>query len=68
MGLPYLVAWAEITEYLDPPLSATMKGKSHVAYNDRLYLHRDDYLEETYFSWSMSPIWNDEGKIAGVWM
>ena len=68
MGLPYLVGWAEVTEYLDPRLSTTLQGKSVVAYNDKLYLHRDDYLEETYFSWSMSPIWDDEGRIAGIWL
>ena len=35
--------------------------------DDRLFITRNNYLEETYFSWSIVPLMNKHGKIDGIY-
>ncbi|CAG8480265.1 7235_t:CDS:10 [Ambispora leptoticha] len=59
--------WPEITDIVNEIFNnvyATKKGRFH---EDLLYyLNRDGYLEETYFSFTFSPIFKEDGSIGGV--
>ena len=35
--------------------------------DDRLFMMRNDYLEETYFSWSIIPMVGGDGSVTGLY-
>lgn len=52
MGTPYAVAWAEIWDNVkDSFAQARLTGQSTMKDDDRLFINRSGFLEETYFSW-----------------
>ena len=59
--------WAEIWDVLGPQANAVLSaGRS--TWNDRILLvmQRKGFTEETYFTFSYSPAFDDEGNVAGV--
>jgi hypothetical protein len=66
LGRPGAEVWAEIWDVIEPMLSQVMTMGEPTRSRD-LLLHIDrGYLEETYFSFSYSPIHNDDGTVGGV--
>lgn len=68
MGSRYRDAWKEIwhliTEVFEVAMSsaqATMKD------DDCLFIMRNGFLEETYFSWSIIPLIGDDGSVVGLY-
>jgi hypothetical protein len=41
-------------------------GKGKFEYDRFFFLFRDGYLEETYFSFTFSPIFKDDGSVGGI--
>ena len=35
--------------------------------DDRLFIRRNDFLEETYFSWSIIPMVGEDGSVMGLY-
>ncbi|BAY35292.1 putative sensor protein (plasmid) [Nostoc carneum NIES-2107] len=67
LGQPASQVWAEIWDTLGPQAEAVMqKGQS--SWNEELLLvmQRNGYTEETYFTFSYSPIPQDDGTVGGV--
>ncbi|BAY92870.1 MULTISPECIES: ATP-binding protein [Nostocales] len=67
LGQPASQVWAEIWDTLGPQAEAVMqKGQS--SWNEELLLvmQRNGYTEETYFTFSYSPIIQDDGTVGGV--
>jgi len=67
LGRPAYEAWSDIWEQIGPRVEAVIeRGES--TYDERLLLmmNRHDYLEETYFTFSYSPLPNDDGGIGGL--
>lgn len=62
MGQSYKTAWAEIWESIDPFFRSAMEsGQATMKDDDCLFVMRNGFLEESYFSWSVSPhIFGDE--------
>jgi len=59
--------WAEIWDVIGPLADTVMnKGQSSWSEDQPLYLNRHGYIEETYFTFSYSPIPNEDGKIGGL--
>lgn len=60
-------SWAEIWDDIGP-MAETVFGKGKPVYNKNLKLtvKRNDYEEEAYFTFSYSPIWGNNGKVAGL--
>jgi len=59
--------WAELWDVIGPQADAVMQhGES--TWNDRvlLVMERKGYSEETYFTFSYSPCFNDQGEVGGV--
>jgi PAS domain S-box-containing protein len=59
--------WSEIWEVLGPQAEIVM-SEGRATWNDRqlLVMQRNDFVEETYFSWSYSPIFSHSGEVQGV--
>lgn len=68
MGQPYSEAWAEIWEEIEDVFaSARLTGEATSKDDDCLYVRRNDFLEETYFSWSICPIVGTDGSVTGLY-
>jgi len=60
-------AWAEIWDVVGPLAEQVLKeGVSNWAEDQLLYIDRNGYLEETYFTFSYSPVYDETGGIGGV--
>ncbi len=67
LGQPASQVWAEIWDTLGPQAEAVLQ-QGHSSWNEELLLvmQRNGYTEETYFTFSYSPILQDDGTIGGV--
>lgn len=67
LGTPYSQGWAEIWHLIKPIMMAAWNGaESTMKHNDRLFILRGGFLEETFFSWSLVPLLGSNGQVAGV--
>jgi PAS domain S-box-containing protein len=68
MGQSYKEAWAEIWDDVkDVFASAISSAQATMKDDDRLFINREDYLEETYFSWSIVPVIGRDGSVVGLY-
>ncbi|PNS19478.1 Hybrid signal transduction histidine kinase K [Sphaceloma murrayae] len=68
MGMRYRDAWKEIwDEVKDAFASAKLTGEATMKDDDCLFLLRNDFLEETYFSWSIIPLVGSDGTVMGLY-
>ena len=66
MGTDYTVSWASAWPVIGEPFArALAKGTSFLE-NQRMFLSRNGYLEETFFTFSLSPIRNETSGIDGL--
>ncbi len=67
LGLPASVVWREIWDQVGPRASQTMAGDEGT-YDEALLLimERHGYQEETYYTFSYSPVPGDEGGTGGL--
>ncbi|MHC2991675.1 hypothetical protein OB13_08785 [Pontibacter sp. HJ8] len=60
-------AWAEIWHQVGVIAADIMKdGTTFYAENLQLFLDRKDFKEETYWTFSYSPAFDDKGEVAGI--
>ncbi|KAF1831606.1 hypothetical protein BDW02DRAFT_600665 [Decorospora gaudefroyi] len=68
MGQNYKVAWAEIwDEVKDAFANARLTGQATMKDDDCLFMKRNGFLEETYFSWSIIPMVGEDGTVMGLY-
>lgn len=67
LGMPCAVVWPEIWDICGP-LAEKVFEKGEASFLDDVcfYMNRGDYLEETYYSFSYSPIRGESGDVAGL--
>ncbi|HYH14876.1 MAG TPA: PAS domain S-box protein, partial [Flavisolibacter sp.] len=59
--------WAEIWDVIGPLADTVMnKGQSSWSEDQQLNMNRHGFIEETYFTFSYSPIFSDTGTINGL--
>jgi PAS domain S-box-containing protein len=69
---PYLLGmsgkdvWSEIWNDLSPLVEQVFSGTSTWSEDQLLYINRRGYVEETYFTFSYSPLFNESGSVAGL--
>ncbi|ABG94726.1 probable response regulator [Rhodococcus jostii RHA1] len=69
IGEPGAQCWAEIWDEVGPLAEQVMSGGAATyTENQPLYLLRHGYLEETYWTFSYSPVQDEDGKVAGVFV
>ncbi|KAK5171140.1 uncharacterized protein LTR77_004284 [Saxophila tyrrhenica] len=68
MGRSYAEAWSEIwNDVKDVFASAKITGEATMKDDDCLFIDRNEYLEETYFSWSIIPMVGADGSVMGLY-
>lgn len=68
MGSSYEVAWSEIWPLVkDVFANAKMTGQATMKDDDCLFMRRSGFLEETYFSWSIVPLIDENGQVVGLY-
>jgi hypothetical protein len=68
MGQSYKEAWSEIWENIkDVFTNAWESGQATMKDDDCLFLKRNGYLEESYFSWSIIPLVGEDGSVVGLY-
>src|SRR5205814_568378 len=58
----WLSAWPQIGEAFE----RAQAGETSYIENQRMFLDRNDYLEETFFTFSFSPIRDESGRVGGL--
>ena len=67
LGRPAHEVWREIWDFCGPLVDKVFqKGEPSFLDDVRLFMNRGDYLEETYYSFSYSPILEESGKVGGL--
>jgi anti-anti-sigma factor len=69
LGRPASTVWAEAWDDLGPLAEQVVSGGGATFSQDqRLLLHRHGYLEETFWTFSYSPVPDDEDRIGGIFI
>ncbi len=59
--------WAEIWHVIEPLIDKVFKkGEASFSDDSRLFMNRGDFLEETFYSFSYSPIRDESGNVSGL--
>ncbi|WP_325063125.1 PAS domain S-box protein [Halovulum marinum] len=67
LGRPIREVWPEIWDEIKPLLATAMQGDEGVyVENQMLIMERNGYPEETYYTFSFSPIPDDDGGVGGI--
>lgn len=66
LGMNYSECWASAWPELGEPFAKALQGSAVYLENHRMFLDRHGYLEETFFSYSFSPVCDDDGAVGGV--
>ncbi|MGO1287506.1 MAG: PAS domain-containing protein, partial [Cellulosimicrobium funkei] len=67
LGAPAAVVWAEIWDEVGPLFDEVLRtGRASSDRDLHLVMNRSGYDEETFFTFSYSPLRDDDGRIAGV--
>lgn len=66
VGKPTATVWREIWPDIEPLLSTAMTGDGTYVESQLLIMERNGYPEETYYTFSYSPIPGDDGAPAGI--
>ncbi|KAH7319348.1 hypothetical protein BKA65DRAFT_529403 [Rhexocercosporidium sp. MPI-PUGE-AT-0058] len=68
MGQSYKAAWPEIWPEIEGVFdNAKHSGQSTMKDDDCLFLKRNGFLEESYFSWSIIPLVGEDGSVVGLY-
>jgi signal transduction histidine kinase len=65
MGQDFSECWASAWPVIGEAFASALAGQTSFLENQRLFLDRNGYLEETFFTFSFSPI-RDETGVAGL--
>ncbi|WP_165390838.1 PAS domain-containing hybrid sensor histidine kinase/response regulator [Pseudoduganella lutea] len=66
LGKPFREVWADIWHDISPIVDKAMAGRASYHENLPLTMHRNGYDEETWFTFSYSPMRDEAGDVAGV--
>lgn len=67
MGAPARTVWGEIWDDIGPLFTTVLaSGRPTWTVDAKLLMERSGYLEETYFTFSYSPLEDDDGVVRGV--
>ncbi|HEX7887232.1 MAG TPA: ATP-binding protein [Phenylobacterium sp.] len=66
LGQSYTQTWASAWPAIGQPFDAARVGQTSYIENQRMFLFRNGYLEETFFTFSLSPIRDESGGIGGL--
>jgi signal transduction histidine kinase/DNA-binding response OmpR family regulator len=69
LGQPAAECWSEVWDELGPVAEGVLAGGGAAYFeNHLLFMLRHGYLEETYWTFSYSPVHDEDGAVAGVFV
>jgi PAS domain S-box-containing protein len=68
LGQSYRVTWVSAWPVVGEPFERALNGETSYLENQRMFLTRNGYLEETFFTFSLSAIWGESGAIGGLFL
>jgi two-component sensor histidine kinase len=66
LGQPARQVWAEIWGQIESRIAAASAGEASYAEAELLVMQRNGYHEETYYTFSFSPVPDDDGGTGGI--
>ncbi len=66
LGRPFREVWSEIWEDIEPLITRALSGQPTWSEDLHLVMERNGYPEDTWYSFSYSPIRDDTGTVAGM--
>ncbi len=66
LGRPAREVWAEIWDQINDRVDAAMAGEASYSEAELLVLDRSEYPEETYYTFSFSPVPQEDGSVGGI--
>ncbi|MFW8635330.1 ATP-binding protein [Cribrihabitans pelagius] len=66
MGQNFTECWASAMPVIGEAFYKALEGESQFIQNQRMFLDRHGYLEETFFTFSFSPIRDESGGVGGL--
>ena len=66
LGTSGRLGWAEIWKDLSPLVDTVFNGQSTWSEDQLLYINRHGHIEETYFTFSYSPVVDESGIVNGL--
>jgi PAS domain S-box-containing protein len=66
LGRPFQEIWAEIWSDIKPLIDAALNGEATYSENLPLVMNRKGYDEQTWFTFSYSPVHGDDGRVTGM--
>jgi PAS domain S-box-containing protein len=66
IGESYYVTWKSAWPAIGESFEKARRGEASFLKNQRMFLQRNGYLEETFFTFSISPIRDESGKVVGL--
>ncbi|RAK52592.1 PAS domain-containing sensor histidine kinase [Phenylobacterium deserti] len=66
MGARFRDVWADIWPDLEPLVEKALSGRAHWVEDMPLLMHRHGFPEQTYFTFTYSPLYDEAGQVAGM--
>ncbi len=66
VGQDFSECWASAWPVIGEAFERALGGRTSYLENQRMFLDRNGYLEETFFTFSFSPIQDETGKVGGL--
>ena len=66
MGQDFRACWASAWPVVGEAFDRALQGETSFLENQRMFLDRNGYLEETFFTFSFSPIRDESGQVGGL--
>ncbi|BFZ61612.1 hypothetical protein YB2330_002684 [Saitoella coloradoensis] len=66
LGKSYNEGWPELWEFVKDTFGRAFQGEAVHKDDDMLFMNRLGFVEETYFSWSIVPIRDENGEVCGL--
>lgn len=66
LGRPFREVWADVWDHVLPYVRSALSGEPTWAEDLPLVMHRNGYPEQTYWTFSYSPIFGDDGRVHGL--
>jgi len=66
LGRPFAEVWSDIWSQIKPLVDDTLAGKPSWHEDLLIPMQRHGYLEEAWFSFSYTPIWDENDHVAGM--
>src|SRR5271155_506207 len=66
MGQDFSECWASAWPVIGEAFASALAGQTSFLENERLFVDRNGYLEETFFTFSFSPVRDEAGRVGGL--